>query len=159
MGPASGRLPPRLTGHRAAWKATKITADKQFYGARWGLAWLAGLAGDGRSLARTATHWAHRTTGSAALPPQNTTADARPHHTLRAPTTQVVSAGQRSTQASSMAGCLVSRTSPHIALVQHIVMHQAGGVQHLADFSQPPVPLSDVAAMGRASGAGVRWGL
>lgn len=52
---------------------------------------------------------------------------------------------------------LCVRTSPHVALVQHVVMHQAGGVQHLTDLSQPPVPLSDVAAVGWVVECRVRW--
>lgn len=41
---------------------------------------------------------------------------------------------------------LLLLTSPHAAVVQHVVVHQAGSVDHLDDFSQPPVTLRNVTA-------------
>jgi hypothetical protein len=37
-------------------------------------------------------------------------------------------------------------TSAHAAVIQHIIVHQAGCVDHLNDFCKPPLTLSYVAA-------------
>ena len=38
------------------------------------------------------------------------------------------------------------RTSSHAALVQDVVVHEAGSVDHLRDLGQPPLLLRQVAA-------------
>jgi hypothetical protein len=46
--------------------------------------------------------------------------------------------------------CVLLLTSPNVALVQDIIMHQAGCVDHLGDLCQAPVLLGDLSAAAKA---------
>ena len=49
---------------------------------------------------------------------------------------------------AAMQSLLSPLTPPYAALVQHVIVHQAGGVDHLHDLGQTPVPLRDATEEG-----------